>query len=116
MIIELVEYSTAELNSSSGVVKTITNSEITSSSLNRATTPTPHAISVLNESGATIHFVPFSKLEYNAYQSDNSITQMIPLAKDTEKTLNNVKGEITNMMCSGVTGHSSGVTFVFYKD
>jgi hypothetical protein len=116
MIIELIEFAAGELNSDSGIVKTITDSEITSITYGKTESITANSMSVLNGSGETIHFVPMTGFEYDAYVTDHTITQLIPLANSSEKVLDNMEGEISKIMCSGVTGHTDGVTFVFYKD
>lgn len=116
MIVELVEFAVGELNSSSGVVKTVSDISITSPTYGITKNPTANSMSILNESGQTIHFVPMTEIEFDAYLADHTITQMIPLSNNTEKTINDMKGEISNIMCSGVTGHTGGVTFVFMKD
>ncbi len=114
MIIELLTVSASELNTAVDVVKTVTDQTV--SGVAGAIPVTANSMSVSNESGATINFVPLSALEYEHYQQLPEITKLIPVADSTEKTLSTMKGEITNIVCSGIAGHTAGVTFVMYKD
>lgn len=121
MLIELIAYTSAELNTAIPVTKSITDLTISGSPVSSSETVvrkhlTTNTITVSNESGATIHFVPLTKLESNIYTNDTSITEFIPVSNNTEKSLNDLRGEIDSIVCSGTAGHSSGLTFVCYKD
>lgn len=121
MIIELLNATILQLNNSGVAVLDVTDqsiSGITSAGpiATGARHLTTNLISVLNGTGQEIHFVPMTEVEYYNYTVDPSITSLIPLANSSEKVLENVHGEITRILCSGVTGHTADVDFVLYKD
>jgi hypothetical protein len=118
MLCETIPVSQAELNSATNVVKDI--EELSFDSGIVRTTGTiyyyPKSISVSNESGATIHFLPVTKLDYRAFQNDPACTNLIPVADSGSKEIADPKGHIEHIICSGLTGHSSGIDFIVTKE
>ena len=116
MLIENINFTQAQLNATSGTVKTITDVDIVINS-NSNKHYRPFAIRVNNLSGATINFALFTDFEYSAYLLNNAISNLMPLANNTKEELNDPLGEITTIFCSGtVTSHTSGVNFVVIKE
>ncbi len=116
MLVENINFTQAQLNATSGTVKTITDIDLAINTYNDKHYR-PFAIRVNNLSGAAINFALFTDFEYSAYLLDNTISNLMPLANNTKEELNNPLGEITTIFCSGtVASHTSGVTFVVIKE
>lgn len=76
---------------------------------------TARTVKVKNTSGASLYFLPMTDKEYEKYEIDSSITDLIPLASDEELTLNELQGNVVKTVIQGSTGHSSSVDFIFLK-
>lgn len=118
MLCETIPVSQAELNSGDNVVKDIEDLSF-SSGIVRTTGTTyyyPKSISVSNGSGASIYFLPVTKVDYRAFENDPTCTSLIPVADSGSKEIADPKGRIEKIICSGLTGHSAGVDFIITKE
>jgi hypothetical protein len=120
MLCEHIVVTQAELNSGSGIIKELTDSTI-SSSVAQATGTWdyyPKSVQVTNGTGETIYFLPLTKVDYRGWASDNTITDLIPVADSTSKEITSMKGRIEYILCSGVagSGHTSDLTLVVIKE
>jgi len=115
MIIELINFTQADLNTGGIVVRTVTDQVVSGVAEKRPVLT--RWISVNNESNNTINFVPLNTLEYEHYQREDDVTDLIPVVDGDSKTLEWMNDEITTILCSGVSGggHDAGVDFVLYK-
>jgi len=115
MLAEILNFTQSELNLASGVVKTLIDPDLTINTFSNKHYR-PFSIKVSNDSGATINFALFTDFEYNAYVDDPTISHLIPVKNTEEDSVNNFRGEVTTIMCSGTVGHTSGVNFVIIKE
>ena len=116
MLIEQINFTEGQLNSTSGTVVEITDIDLPVNSF-ISKHYRPIKIKVNNQSGATINFALFTDFEYSAYLDDPSISHLIPVLNSDEEIITSPIGKISTVLCSGtVASHSSGVIFVITKE
>ena len=118
MLCEHIVVSQAELNSGSGIIKNVTETSIDSTialgtgDFNYYT----KSVEVANSTGATIYFLPLTKIDYRGWVNNITVTDLIPVADSASKEITSLKGHVEYELCSGVTGHSADLTLVLTKE
>jgi len=115
MLIENITFSKDELNSGSGIIKSITDIVLPINSFNNKNYR-PAAIKCSNKSGAAINFALFTDFEYEEWVSDPTISHVLAVENNADEALNDPRREITKVLCSGSISNTSGVVFVVIKE
>lgn len=113
MLVENITVSQSELNAGS-TTKTISGVILTSDA-----TKSYYRVSsleVVNNSGKLVHYVPMTTREYTDWLLTPGISGFIQVSNGSTSTINNPNGELTKIICSGVTGHTSGIVFTVIKE
>jgi hypothetical protein len=114
MLIENITFSKDELNSGSGIIKSITDIVLPINSFNNKNYR-PAAIKCSNKSGAAINFALFTDFEYEEWVSDPTISHVLAVENNAAESINPL-GEITKIICSGSVSNTSGVVFAVIKE
>ncbi len=72
-------------------------------------------IKAKNGTGAKLYFLPLTEREYDKYQLDNTISDMLPLASNEEIFIEEIFGSVTKVLVKGTTGHSNSLDFILFK-
>ena len=115
MIIDKINFTTAELNTGVATAKDVESSGMTTGYLHPRQYRTS-SVQVANNSGAEIHFNLFTTNEYTTWQTDPELSDLIPIANSSSINISSIQGKIAKVVCSGVTGHSAGVDIVCIQD
>lgn len=117
MFINLVSFSSAELNTAVNVAKTITDKTLVDSE-GITETYRPTKIIVTNNTNATFSYGLFTAKEYTAYSavSGSSYSDLIPIVNAGEDEIINIEGEISTIVACGTSGHSGSAGFVVYQE
>jgi hypothetical protein len=114
MVFKTISYSTQELGQLSGVAKDVPAISLyDEANLNRIYL-SPKRMRIINSTGGTIQVVPFTSLEYKAYQSGGaSFSTFYSIANSTTSEIDELKRQISKVVVSGSAGASSKLDVVF---
>lgn len=118
MLINYITYNPTELNSGSGICKTITQRELTKVTIaNTKKYYRPTGIKIKNNSGGQVRYGLFTDLEYNYYANSGTlISDLIPITDTDVEEINVFIGEITNIYAQGTSGHISNFEVIILQD
>lgn len=105
MFYQKIEFTAAELNTNTNIVKNI-------SMLYRGAC----SIRVKNNSGDSISFIPFSELDKEIYDSDSDATDLITIEDQNSESIYNVSVETRMIMFKGNGTHTSSIFCEILKD
>lgn len=114
MLINKINFTQSELNGGR-TIKDVADTEISEGSLYTKYYRTS-SVQVANNSGAEIHFNIFTEDEYNAWVSNSSVSELIPLADSDSISLSSLQGRLAKAVCSGTTGHTDSINIICIQE
>jgi hypothetical protein len=115
MITENIDVSVSELNSTSGIVKTITDLSINNQD-GFSENYLARNIIINNNTGDIVRYVGLTSNEYDSYvETSGAITNLIPLYPEQSDSLSNLRGNIKTLVVQGNGAHVSGLVISVIK-
>lgn len=116
MFIKRIDFVQTDFESTSGIVKSVVDSELTVDYGTKKYRPV--SLKFKNYSGETVNFLPLTSDESEAFFDDQTISDLIPVVNNAEEILNSLSGEITQVFVKGNSGasYTSGAICILVQE
>jgi len=77
----------------------------------------PTKLKFINNSGGIVYFLPMTDIEKTAYIAGDVSSDLIPVTNNETITIETFKeGEISHILVSGTSGHTTGLSIILFQE